>query len=1013
MNLGRSRLRVCVAAALVVLPTLAPALGGRGKKSSQEPRPLAIQLGAPFHDHAILQRGTKVPVWGWSKAGTELTVTFAGQTKSTTAGKDGNPSSPKGSAGASPSSPLGFAAVKWTIWLDPLEASSEPREMVIAEKGGKTEILKDILVGEVWLASGQSNMQWPAAKTDVGRVLQKGIHTRVKAGAERMPQIREVKIPGFASSLIPQEKAKAQWSKDWRSFSAIAFAFAYEVQRELQVPVGIVNCTFSSTPIQAWAHRDGFRDGKDEFTQAVHQRILEADQNAPEHETAWQRYYEELRSWARECGESIAKGRPIPSQPPAPGNLRGSRDATWLYNSKTHPMAPYAIKGVIWNQGYHNSGDGIVYRNYLHSLVRSFRAVWDEPDLPVYFHQFYSLGSDWDGITLNSYAEMRLGTWLAHGDIPNAAMASQIDITGSVHYGNKTVPGQRLALHALKNQYGKDIIANGPMYRSYTVRGDTLILELDHAQGLKVGRSGSGGIAAPIPVEHGEDQVTLFYLAGRDLKWHRARVKILGEAIELTAPGLREPCGVAYGCNGVGRLPNIYNEAMLPLTPFIYFDHKLVVSDQWELAHIMMPDHPIEMMTWPMEYIPLADREVDPTTYGIMCKYRRLPLLSPQFRDGGVIQAGVPTRIYGAAVPGSVVRVVFAGMERTVRVGSNESEWEATFDALPATEKPTTIHATCTLDGTLAHERTIGNIVIGDLWYVSVNNASMPEIARYPRYDAPTGPVRMFQTATKKTSNPMPDRFKLTVTGTVKSRFYAKWAPPQGLAKELGDRINAATGKPVGVIVMNTQGDVPVKGMVGYRWLEQVPAWKDDFDQLRRKYSVDPEAHAEYVELLIKGWQDYWMRYLTDPTFSKSRESGGVPRLRGAARVNTPATTRYNLVVAPYGPANFKGVICFTPKSFMGDNEGASFGNEFQVMVNCWKDTFAYGKRVLDPHFVYTVPTRSLAQRLTVPSGIKGMSTAVEMAQWPELVKRGRKRVPIIGDDIKAVLDAAVKAVYK
>lgn len=977
---------------LTIAGLIMPHTSTGAAKDDKKPLPPAIELGAPFRDHAILQRDKPVPVWGWSNPGTEVTVTFSEQTKKAIAGKDG----------------------KWIINLDPLKANSEPTEMVITEAEGKTVTLKDILVGEVWLASGQSNMQWPVGKCDVGGVLVKEINDRVKAGKEVMPQIREVSIPGFEASLLPQEKSEASWSTDWQGFSAISFAFAYELERELKVPIGIVNCSFSMTPIQAWAHCIGFRDGKDQFTKDIYQKILVSDPATPEHKQAWDAYYESLREWSKEAAEQVKKGMPVSKAPRVPGILSGNRGPTWLYNGKTHPMAPYAMRGVIWNQGYANGPEGFTYRNYLHSLVRSFRLVWNEPELPVYFHQFYNHAKA-EGFSFDAFAEMRLGTWIAHLEIPNASMASQIDIVGGVHYRQKIVPGQRLAYHALKNQYHKDVIANGPMYKDYRVEGNKLILELDHAEGLTVGGPAEDQSRShAVVLENAEDQVKLFYLADNNKTWHQARIKIVGETIELTAPGLKDPAGVAYGCTGVGTEPSIYNKAMLPLTPFIFFEHKLVVSNQHDLDYIKIPNPPFEIMTWPLEYLPLADRKVDPTTYGIQLEHVSLPLLSPQFRNGAVIQAGVPTRLYGAALPNSVVKVTFAGLEKTIQVGPHESEWEATFDALEASDKPLTIYASCTIDGKLAHERTITNVLIGDVWYVSINQAAMFHHPGYPNYLIPDGPVRMFQSRTKKATNPMPDRFKLTESGFIASRFYAVWEPPVGIARILGERIHAITGKPVGVIVMNTQMPVPIKSMVGFEWLDQIPEWKNDRAQLYNRYVQDPSAYSTNTTKYIDDWKAYWKRIEQDPSFATSNESAGIPVYAGAAEVDTQATMVYNLNVVPYGPANFKGVISLTPPSYMGDDHGATFGKELSTMANCWKDTFARGKQVIDPHFVYTLPTKELAPNITVPKDIKGASTAVEVSTWTPINKTDPKtRHPVINDDVTAVIDAAVKAVYR
>ena len=214
------------------------------------PRTLAIKIGAPFRDNAVLQRDMKVPVWGWAEAGSSVTVEFAGQKKTGTADNDG----------------------KWMVRLDPLKASFEPRDLTItlttryATK--QSETLNNILVGEVWMASGQSNMQWVAAGRGcvVGKVLIPNILKRVEAKKERYPVIREFGVTNVVAMMHPIEKAEGTWKKgdDFMNYSAIAFAFGYKLFQELDVPIGILNCSFSQTSIQSWVPREGFRDGKDE-----------------------------------------------------------------------------------------------------------------------------------------------------------------------------------------------------------------------------------------------------------------------------------------------------------------------------------------------------------------------------------------------------------------------------------------------------------------------------------------------------------------------------------------------------------------------------------------------------------------------------------------------------------------------------------------------------------------------------------------------------------------------------
>ena len=216
----------------------------------------ALELGAPFADHAVLQRELPLPIWGWSKPGTEVSVEFAGQKQSAKAAENG----------------------KWTLSLTPLAASAEPRDMTITEKGGDSRTLKDLLVGEVWMASGQSNMQWLASKCAVQNLID-----QLKAKGET-PPIREFEITSVYAALHPIERATGAWKvNDYSNYSAIAFAFALKIHQETKVPIGILNCSFSQTSIESWVPREGFAAGTDDYTKSVYQKILETDPSTEEH----------------------------------------------------------------------------------------------------------------------------------------------------------------------------------------------------------------------------------------------------------------------------------------------------------------------------------------------------------------------------------------------------------------------------------------------------------------------------------------------------------------------------------------------------------------------------------------------------------------------------------------------------------------------------------------------------------------------------------------------------------
>lgn len=968
------------AMAIVITSTIAHA-GGKQQPAPPPPRDLAVEMGTPFHDHAILQQQVKIPVWGWSSPGTRVTVEFASQKRSATVDKDG----------------------KWTLELDPLNASFEPREMVISESSGKKEVLKDILVGEVWMCSGQSNMQFEAKETTVGWRLIPEILARVETGQETMPVIREVKVTDKFSSLYPYRYAKAKWSSEWNDFSAVAFAFAYDIARETKVPVGIVNSSFSTTMIQAWVPREGFASGKDAYTKDIYHEILKSDYTSPVHKAAWTAFNEQIRAWGKESKKRGEIGLKPKERPEVPGIMHGNRDATWMANAKTIPMAPFAIRGAIWNQGYANIDEGLAYRNNLHSLIRGLRTIWNHPELPVYFHQFYASGGANKTFALSDNAsEMRLATWLAHREIPNAAMASQIDIVGGVHYRNKAVPGQRLARHALKNQYGVDLIANGPMFKDYRVEGNKLILELDHATGLCVrkGVKATKDYATTVKVENGEDQVDLFYLADKDLVWHQANIKIVGSTIELLAPGVDAPRGVAYGRIMIGQKPSIYNEAALPLTPFVYYDHQLVVSHQWDLDYLAIPgfENSPKLFPWPMDHFKVAGEVKDQLTYGLQAEHEKLLLLAPQFAHNAVIQADVPTRIYGMALPNSVVTIKFASFEMSLNIGPDEKGWETTVPAMAASAEPKLLHVTCTLDGKTAHERKITNVVVGDVWYVAANDLKIPtEDPGLPSRGGPApvdawegrGPQLRMMLSLGRFTEDLPSRYKLNASGKPSSSYFARWFPTSGLTKALAERIHAKTGKPVGIIVLNPESNrrfnTSIKGWTGFKRLNDVPAWKSDFEELRPLHDPAPASFVELSEQYIGLWRDYWNKVKSDPYF----ESGDMPEFPGKFEPESEATQIFNQSICAFSPGNFKAILFLTSEELVGGQQGAALAEQITAMANSWKDAFARGKEVIDPHFLYTLPPGESASGPAKASGIQGKSNALKMSDWPDTeVKR-------------------------
>ena len=955
-----------------------------------ETNPDAISLGAPFRDNAVLQREMPVPVWGWSQPGTQVTVKFAGQTKHATADNTG----------------------KWMLKLEPLTASFQPRVMEIQDDGGKRVTLDNLLVGEVWLASGQSNMQWKVAKSSCNKLQ--------VAPRDGVAPIREFEVTSVVAMLHPIEKAEGAWKDgDYGDYSAIAFAFAHKLYGELQVPIGILNCSFSQTAIQAWVPREGFRDAEDEYSQAIYQKILETDPTTTEHAVAWKAFYDSIEKTLKENEARVRRGQiPRPISGKTPGNMNGNRDASWLFNGRLNPVVPYAIRGGIWNQGYANMGEGLPYYHNLHSLVRGWRMVWNRPELPVYFHQFYSPAQkgEWNHQpSIGSTAEMRLGTWLAR-EIPHTGMASQIDITGGIHYFNKAVPGQRLARHALQKQYGKDIVADGPMFKSYQVNGSQLVVEFDHAQGgLVVAETGSNasrankdgtGFADPQVMEDGAAQVKLFYIADEKRVWYPAQVKIVGEQVVLSSPQVKTPRGVAYGTNGIGFQPNLYNRALLPMTPFIYYDQQRVTSQ-----------------TWPDEKLTVDGEVIDPSAIGKRAVWYKMPLLSTQFRSNAVLQADVPLTFWGSilhdygyqAEGHAVVKFSFAGIEKTIPVkegspdivelGPGQSrypagtkEWRVTLPPMPASAETKTLKVTFLIDGEVAHERVCENMVVGDVWFV----AAPPGPFQFSAAKPVKSPVRMLKRRAKRFTSSTPSRYSVCVSRTPLNRFASEWTEADGLAAALGNRIAEKTGRPVGMIFMQSGTTslgrgLPAKNLVDLKsWipvddLRRAPSLRKDYQDLAGVLPGNPYYDAN-VQRYVAAWQSYWNEYIPTMRASKSVPDGvawgSYPVLNSS--VSSKAAEVYNVMVHSLTPTGLRGIVFLASPAMVEQDQGAHFGEQLTVLANAWKRRFG-GE---DPWFIYTMPTRPLAPKLTQPQGIQGKSEAIEIQDWT---------------DVSGVLDAVAK----
>jgi sialate O-acetylesterase len=503
----------------------------------------APQVNGLFRDNMVLQREMPVPVWGTTEPGEVITVTFAGQTVFGTADKYG----------------------RWMVELAPLMASSEGREMTITGADiAESVTIRNVVVGEVWLLSGQSNMQWEIAQTK--------FYGLEKVTAD-YPLIRESQV-SRETSYYPLSDLSAL-SRPWRAcspdtvgnFSAAGFFFGRRLHEELQVPIGLINATQGGTSIEVWMAPESFTghpvlEKNEPIANEFNLRISEGRD----------RFLERLKerdAWGNDVRETIAAGR-FPSREPDPTfreNVHQNQRPSSLFNSMIYPMVPYAFRGVLWYQGENNGGEDDTYVVKKKALIKGWRDLWGLGEFPFYFAQISSIDKPSDHPAGGGPFVPVRNAQLRSLVITNTGMAVTFDIneTSDLHPQNKKDVGERLALWALAHDYGRDIEYSGPIYREHTVEGNRIRLFFDHVgSGLMVGKKEGENPTQEIvggTLQH-------FGLAGADNQWHWADVVIEGDTLVVSSPAVPEPVAVRYAYAANPAKANLYNRAGLPASPF-------------------------------------------------------------------------------------------------------------------------------------------------------------------------------------------------------------------------------------------------------------------------------------------------------------------------------------------------------------------------------------------------------------------------------------------------------------
>ncbi len=477
-----------------------------------------VELPAVIGDNMVVQRHQRVPIWGTADAGEKVTVTFAGQQVTTTARSDGH----------------------WIVHLTALAAGG-PYEMTVA--GKNTVRLQNVLVGEVWACSGQSNMQWSVQASN---------NAQEEIAAADHPQMRLLTVPRVPASE-PASDIEAQWvvcsPQTVPGFSAVAYFFGREMQKELGVPVGLINTSWGGTPAESWTTRPTL-EGDPDFAPIV-ERWNQARENYPEQK---KKHEEALAKWKEEAEKAKAEGKQPPRQPGAPLFEQKHYEPSALYNGMIAPLIPYAIRGAIWYQGESNAGRAYQYRKLFSAMIRDWRREWGQGAFPFLFVQLANFMAREAEPAESAWAELREAQSMTLR-LPKAGQAVIIDIgeANDIHPKNKQDVGRRLALNALAIAHGRDIVYSGPVYRSMETEGDRIRLHFDHVGGGLVAKGGG-------PLRG-------FAIAGEDRKFVWADAAIEGDSVVVHSEGVPNPVAVRYAWANNPEC-NLYNEEGLPASPF-------------------------------------------------------------------------------------------------------------------------------------------------------------------------------------------------------------------------------------------------------------------------------------------------------------------------------------------------------------------------------------------------------------------------------------------------------------
>jgi sialate O-acetylesterase len=489
-----------------------------------------VKPAALFQDHAVLQRDKPVPVWGTADAGETVSVTFGTQTLSTVAAPDG----------------------RWSLTLAPLAANATPATLTL--KGKNTIVLQDIVVGEVWLASGQSNMEWS---------LSRSYDPDLEQLTARFPLIREIKVKRRTASA-PVAGFEGEWksatSANVAQFSAVAYLFARDLHLALDVPVGIVNSTWGGTPVEAWIGADALKS--DPAFAIVSKRWTK---QLADFEVAKSAHAEKTRAWQSAKTAAEARGERFTETAPAAPKAPVWEPST-LYHGMITPLLPYSLRGAIWYQGESNAGRAAEYRALFGAMIKGWRADFAQGDFPFYWTQLASFrtgsaagnpdGTDWAALREAQTQTLALPA-------TGQAITTDVGDYSDIHPKAKLPVARRLARLALNRTYGFTTLADsGPVFAGFELIPGDPAIQSGRPSALRVNFTPADrGLRQPARAVAG------FEVAGEDRIFHPAVARIEKGSVVVGSPAVTTPVAVRYAWRNATEAA-LCDDLGLPVPPF-------------------------------------------------------------------------------------------------------------------------------------------------------------------------------------------------------------------------------------------------------------------------------------------------------------------------------------------------------------------------------------------------------------------------------------------------------------